>query len=354
MHNITLSSQQILSYLDLSYNPDELFNLARECRRHYSGRDVYLRGLIELTNICEKDCYYCGIRQSNFDLNRYQIEESELFQCIEQADRYKFGSLVIQTGEQQSERFTDLVEGILLYIQKKYPHIAVTLSCGEQSYDIYQRWFKAGATRYLLRIETSNENLFSIIHPNNAQHSFKTRLECLRYLRDIGYQVGSGVMIGIPGQTPELLMHDLLFLKEIDIDMCGMGPYIEHDSTPLYEEVTHEHLIQRANLTLRMIALLRVVMKDINIAATTALETIDSQMRFQAFDIGANVVMPNLTPAYYREDYNLYNGKQSLVGSGQEICSRLNLGLDKYDLTLALDEKGTSKHFFNRHKEALC
>jgi biotin synthase len=199
-----------------------------------------------------------------------------------------------------------------------------------------------------LRIETSDPKLYSEIHPKDDQHSYTKRLECLHMLSELDYQVGTGVMIGIPGQSEKSLADDLFFMQKLNIDMCGMGPYIEHSSTPMYEPLSRTELIRRADLTLRMIALLRILMKDINIAATTALETISSAHRYKAFDIGANVVMPNLTPMTYQEDYLLYDGKQSLVGTSEKICSNLKERLSDYGLTLELDSRGTSIHYLQR------
>ena len=198
--------------------------------------------------------------------------------------------------------------------------LGITLSCGEQSNETYRRWFESGAHRYLLRIESSTPELYAKIHPQNELHSFDKRLKSLQLLKEIGYQVGTGVMIGLPFQTMENLADDLLFLKQIDVDMVGMGPYIEHEDNPLYE---FRHLLktkqERFDLALKMVAALRLLMPDINIAAATALQAIDPAGREKALAIGANVIMPNLTPCDFRKEYQLYEDKPCL-DEDAELC----------------------------------
>ncbi len=285
-----------------------LLKRARETKIRTVGNKVYFRGLIEFSNICSKDCLYCGIRKGNEKVLRYEARDEEILDACRFALENRFGSVVLQSGELSSPAFVKRVDGLLKKIKQLSDNkLGITLSCGEQSLETYKRWFESGAHRYLLRIESSNPDLYYKIHPRNENHSYERRLECLDFLKEAGYQMGTGVMIGLPFQTFDDLADDLLFLKKIDIDMCGMGPYIEHADTPLYEL---RHLLmtkqERFDLALNMIAVLRLLMPDINIAAATALQAIDPAGREKALAVGANIIMPNLTPCEYREEYQLY------------------------------------------------
>lgn len=306
-----------------------LFEQASAIKRHGVGSGVYLRGLIELSNRCRKDCLYCGIRRSNSNIERYELTADELLTAAKYAYDNRYGSLVLQAGEQQSERFTSFVCELLYEIKKlSNGQLGITLSLGEQSQESYRRWFEVGAHRYLLRIESSVPSLYSRIHP--ADHSYQTRLESLHTLREVGYQLGTGVMIGLPGQQIEDLADDLLFLKELDVDMCGMGPYIEHPDAPLgASSYTTE---ERFAMALRMIALLRILMPDINIASTTALHALDPLGREKGIAAGANIIMPNVTPQRFRAGYRLYNNKPLT-------------DIDLAGFNVVLDEWGDSKHF---------
>lgn len=226
--------------------------------------------------------------------------------------------------------------------------IGITLSCGEQSEETYRRWFESGANRYLLRIESSSEELYRKIHPHDARHSFSNRMKALETLKKTGYQTGTGVMIGLPFQTIEHLAHDLLFMKQFDIDMCGMGPYIEHAETPLY--AFRQHLLgltQRLNLSLKMVALLRMLMPDINIAATTALQTIEKNARERAIEVGANILMPNITPKKYRDDYFLYQNKPVSAQSDADALHFLEERLRGIGHEIGYFRQGNSKHYKN-------
>ncbi|MCK5730357.1 MAG: [FeFe] hydrogenase H-cluster radical SAM maturase HydE, partial [Draconibacterium sp.] len=292
----------------------QLLKRSREVKDQSVGNKVYFRGLIEFSNICSKDCLYCGIRNSNTNVVRYEATDNEILEACQFAWENSFASVVLQSGEISSPAFIKRVDNLLKKIkQLSNNELGITLSCGEQSRETYLRWFESGAHRYLLRIESSNPDLYYKIHPKNSNHLFEKRLESLQFLKETGYQVGTGVMIGLPFQTYEDLANDLLFLKKIDIDMCGMGPYIEHENTPLYQ---HRHLLmpkqERFDLALNMIAVLRLLMPDINIAAATALQAIDAAGREKALAVGANIIMPNLTPVNYREEYQLYEDKPCL------------------------------------------
>jgi len=288
-----------------------LFEHSAKIKEAFVGNRVYLRGLIEFSNRCHKNCLYCGIRRDNHFVNRYTLTDEEIVSAACYAAENNYGSLVLQSGELETIGFAKRVEKLLKDIHKATQNkLRITLSCGEQEKDIYRRWFSSGAHRYLLRIESSGKELYEKLHPGDEFHSYKRRLKCLIDLQKIGYQVGTGVMIGLPFQTLENLADDLLFMKKFDIDMIGMGPYLEHEVTPLYA-LRHTLLPkeERFDLTLKMIAILRIIMKDVNIAATTALQAIDPMGREKAMKIGANVIMPNITPGKYRDDYLLYQNK---------------------------------------------
>jgi len=329
-----------------------LLKKSREVKEKTVGNKVYFRGLIEFSNICSKDCYYCGIRKSNDSVIRYDSTDKEILDACQFAWENRFASVVLQSGEISSSVFIKRIDNLLKKIkQLSNNELGITLSCGEQSRETYLRWFESGAHRYLLRIESSNPDLYYKIHPKNSTHLFEKRLESLQFLKETGYQVGTGVMIGLPFQTYEDLANDLLFLKKIDIDMCGMGPYIEHEDTPLYK---HRDLLmskqERFDLALNMIAVLRLLMPDINIAAATALQAIDPAGREKALAVGANIIMPNLTPVNYREEYQLYEDKPCL-DEDKELCRNcLEARIEMSGSEIGYGEWGDSKHFSRRIK----
>lgn len=310
------------------HESQELFAKAVALRNKTIGDGVYLRGLLEYSNICRKNCLYCGIR-SSMDCERYELSDEQVIDAARFAYESNYGSMVLQSGENSSKEFVDKITKLVKEIKRISSNkLGITLSLGEQSYETYRRWFDAGAHRYLLRIETSDKQLYKKLHPNDAVHDFNARLEALYNIRRAGYQVGSGVMIGLPYQTMESMVNDLLFLQELDIDMCGMGPYIVSSGTPLATQLKisdakelHEMSNRdvesgyiysekfRLELTYRMIAALRLLMPDINIAATTALQAIDPMGRVNAIEAGANVIMPNISPNEVRENYFLYDNK---------------------------------------------
>jgi biotin synthase len=304
--------------------------------------------LIEFSNICRKNCYYCGIRRENLSVNqRYELSDEEVLAAVDFAWKNHYGSVVLQSGEQQSARFTKRITRLLHKI-KAYTNneIGITLSCGEQTAATYKQWLDAGAHRYLLRIETSNKELYYKLHPNNDKHSFDTRLAAIKQLRMAGYQVGTGVMIGLPFQTIEDLAGDLLFFKSIDIDMVGMGPYLEHSQTPLYQyhhlSLSHE---ERLVLTLKMIATLRLLMPNINIAATTALQVLHPEGRELAVLAGANIIMPNMTLPKFRSDYLIYEHKPGVDDDADLSKSKLEQNLRCAGITIGYGEWGDSQHF---------
>lgn len=278
-----------------------LFLLAREEQRRYYGHDVYVRGLIEFTNYCRNDCFYCGIRKSNDRAVRYRLGEEEILSCCQNGYRLGFRTFVLQGGE--DAYFTDekLVH-ILRSIKKLYPDCAITLSVGERSYDSFKQLFDAGADRYLLRHETCNASHYSRLHPPSLRAS--TRQQCLWDLKEIGYQVGTGFMTGSPYQTTEHLAEDMLFIKKLNPHMVGIGPFIVHHDTPFADKCSGT-----LELTLFMLGLLRLMLPKVLLPATTALGTIDSKGRELGILAGANVVMPNLSPVNVRKDYSLYDNK---------------------------------------------
>ncbi len=280
-----------------------LFTKSAEVKKKYIGNKVWFRGLIEFSNVCGKDCLYCGIRKGNKNLTRYNLSDDEILAAAKFAFDNNYGSIALQSGEIESPAFTKRVIKLLNNIKElSGGKLGITLSVGEQKPEVYKAWFDAGAHRYLLRVESTNRELYGKIHPDNKKHDFQRRLDCLKSLQDIGYQTGTGVMIGLPFQTLEDLAGDLLFMQKFDIDMCGMGPYIEHADTPMIAYADKLlPLNERFDLTLKMISILRIMMKDINIVAATALQAIDPVGREKAVKIGANILMPNITPGKYRE-----------------------------------------------------
>lgn len=327
-----------------------LFKKSSEIKDRYIGRKVWFRGLIEFSNICSKDCLYCGIRKGNRKLDRYNLSDEEILAAAKFADENNYGSIALQSGELENKAVSDRIEYLIHKIKELSDgRLGITLSVGEQEPEVYKRWFDAGAHRYLLRIEASNEALYRKIHPNDGRHDFMRRLDCLKSLQDIGYMTGTGVMIGLPFQTLDDLAGDLLFMKDFDIDMCGMGPYIEHVDTPLIEHADKLlPLKDRFDLSLKMIAILRIMMNDINIVAATALQAVDPIGREKAVMIGANIIMPNITPGKYRDNYRLYENKPCTDDSEEDCRSCLEARLGLVDHEIVYGDWGDSKHYERR------
>ena len=325
-------------------NLQALYNKAYDVKKQYVGTTVYLRGLIELSNICSKNCYYCGIRSGNKELTRYQISYEEAIAEAKLCLQMHYGSIVIQAGEREDrtwiEFITKLIKGIKELSEGK---LGITLSLGEQKLEVYQQWFEAGAHRYLLRIETSNKELYRSLHPVN--HSFEKRLKCLNLIQECGYQVGTGVMIGLPGQTIDDLANDILFFYDLDVDMLGMGPFIPHHNTPLKHLVDSFNPAEALRKGLNMIAACRIALKDINIASTTALQALHLEGREMGLKAGANVLMPNITDTKYREGYQLYEGKPGLNETALQFQKQLEKRIFALGETIGYDEWGDSKHY---------
>ncbi len=348
-----LGRQDLVKLLSAS-TPEQIEAVRAEAERVLlanCGDGVFLRGLVEASNACACDCLYCGIRKSNRDVNRYTLSLEDILACARQCADYGYGSMVIQSGERADKKFVDLVAEAVARIKaetqtdKQPDGLGITLCIGQQSYETYQRLYDAGAHRYLLRIESTNPKLFAKIHP--ADQTFESRVECLKMLRDIGYQVGTGVMIGLPGQTIEDLADDILFFSTMDIDMIGMGPFIPHPETPLWGEPVAD-VPARVQLALLMIAATRLKLRDVNIASTTALQALDPVGREKGLKFGANVIMPQMSPTDVRADYQLYPGKPCLDENAKECQSCLNMRIEFAGRKIGLYAWGDSQHAVKR------
>lgn len=342
---------------------------AKDCRRlqqaayaattRYVGHKVYLRGLIEAGNICTANCRYCGIRKSARNVPRYTLTQEQIIDCALLAAKNNYGSIAIQAGERRDPKWIDFISQTLekihaLTVSDRLPHgLGITLSLGEQTKATYARWAKASGNpyglRYLLRIESSNPTLFNELHstPGRYEKVLEHRYEALRALRQTGYQVGTGVMIGLPGQTIADLVKDIRTFEKLDVDMIGMGPYI----TSATADMTDRGMMDKTplmQLSLNMIAATRLVLKNINIAAATALETLEHNGRIRGIEHGCNVVMPNITPQLTRSHYQLYDNK-----AGTEVGAASNIHVEKAIVELAkrelgLDELGSAVHWQRR------
>lgn len=299
----------LLALITSTEGEEPLAAAADQVRRNWYGTDVYVRGLIEFTNYCRNDCYYCGIRRSNRSADRYRLTEEQIMDCCRQGWELGFRTFVLQGGE--DPWYTDeKICRIVRTIKRAYPDCAVTLSIGEKSRESYAAYRQAGADRYLLRHETADEAHYSQLHPSSL--SLSNRKRCLFDLKELGYQVGSGFMVGSPGQTPENLVADLRFLQSLRPAMIGIGPYITHQDTPFHDQPSGDF-----HLTLRMVSILRLMFPYALIPATTALGTIHPLGREMGLKAGANVVMPNLSPVSVRKKYELYENK---ICTGEEAA----------------------------------
>jgi biotin synthase len=307
--NEDLPDAELKTIIESNECEQELFEKADGVRRAYYGTDVYIRGLIEFTNYCRNNCYYCGIRRDNQNVERYRLGKDEILSCCKQGYALGFRTFVLQGGEDGA--FSDeLICDIVSEIKKLYPDCAVTLSLGEKSFDSYSAFFNAGANRYLLRHETANAEHYRMLHPDSM--NLENRKKCLWDIKKIGYEVGSGFMTGSPHQTTGCLIEDLRFLQELQPDMIGIGPYISHQNTP-FRDCKNGDL----HLCLRLIAIIRLMFPNALIPATTALATIDIRGRELGLTAGANVVMPNLSPVKFRKQYELYDHK---ICTGEEAA----------------------------------
>ena len=298
-----------------------LASKAREVREAVYGKEVYLRGLIEFTNYCKNDCLYCGIRRSNKNAERYRLTEEQILSCCESGYKLGFRTFVLQGGE--DAYFSDEVLAPLVKeIKKRYPDCALTLSVGEREKDSYQKLFDAGADRYLLRHETADKEHYESLHP--AELSFDHRMKCLWDLKEIGYQVGCGMMIGSPNQTVQHLIKDLRFLQEFKPEMVGIGPFIPHHDTPFADRETGS-----VDITLKLLSIIRIMLPEVLLPATTALGTADGLGREKGILAGANVVMPNLSPTDVRGKYLLYDNKICTGDEAAECIRCMTLRVQK-------------------------
>ncbi len=341
--------KEILS-LEKTTDIEKLFNQAYTVKKEYVGLKVHMRGIIEFSNICDKNCYYCGIRKDNKNVKRFFMTKKEILNATKWIYEKGFGSIVLQSGERTNKEFIKFVDDLIKEIKKlSNDKLGITLSLGEQTKDTYKKWFDLGAHRYLLRIETSNPELYEKLHPSS--HKFAERVKCLEYLREIGYQVGTGVMIGLPYQTIDDLANDVLFFKKMDIDMIGMGPYVTHKDTPLYNVVKIFDKEKQLLLALKMIAATRIVLKDINIASTTAIEALQEGGRKGGLKAGANIIMPIVTPENYRRYYNLYENKPGIDMDEEKTFNEIKNDVKEIGEEICLNKWGDSPHYFKRIKK---
>ena len=327
--NIDLQQLQVLlgdaSMEDLNF----LYANAREAAEEIYGKRVFKRGLIEFTNYCKNDCYYCGIRRCNATAERYRLEKERILDCCKKGYDLGYRSFVLQGGEDgyfTDERICEIVSAI----HKEYPDCAITLSIGEKSKESYQKYFDAGANRYLLRHETANNEHYQMLHPGNL--SLANRKQCLWDLKEIGYQVGCGFMVGSPYQTIETLYEDLQFIKALEPHMVGIGPFIPQAETPFAKETAGT-----LDMTLKLLAIIRLIHPHVLLPATTALGTIHENGRELGILAGANVVMPNLSPADVRDKYKLYDNKACTGDEAVEGDKNLRLRMEQIGYELVCD-----------------
>jgi biotin synthase len=339
----------VLLGADAPKDMETLCSAAHAVKFREVGPVVYLRGLFELSNLCTKDCLYCGIRRSNGKVQRYTMPIDEVVAGARWAFEQGYGSVVLQAGERSDPKFVDMITELVTKIRAlSNNQLAITLSLGEQSEETYRTWFAAGAERYLLRIETSDPDLYVRLHP--ADHSWERRRDCLRLLHSLGYQLGSGVMIGLPDQTLEHLARDILFFEQEKVVMIGMGPFIPHADTPLHNAlgsfVMKKH--KQLDLGLRMVAVTRLYLPDVNIASTTALQALAPNGRESGLLAGANVIMPNLTGVQYRSSYQLYDGKPCQDESPEHCHGCLSSRVTTVGERIGYGERGDSRRFLKR------
>ncbi|MCL2484822.1 MAG: [FeFe] hydrogenase H-cluster radical SAM maturase HydE [Endomicrobia bacterium] len=327
-----LDKNEILELL-AAEDSHSLFAAADAVRKKYVGDEIHLRGLIEFSNYCKRNCLYCGLRKDNDKLVRYRIEPEDIIGLASKAKDYGYKTIVLQSGEDPyytTDKIIEIISGI------KKLGLALTLSIGEKTYEEYKAYRQAGADRYLLRIETTDEALYKKLNPGM---NLENRIKCLQNLKELGYEVGSGIMLGLPGQTLESIADDILFLKSISVDMAGIGPFIYNPNTPIFgtlspngeelnESVCHSESSEEStvlsgkenyfDLSLKVMSILRLIMPDINIPATTAMETLNTDGRITALQSGANVVMPNVTEIDNKKFYEIYPGKVFVSESSEE------------------------------------
>lgn len=330
----------------------KLFQSARQEKEKVFGKRIWLRGLIEFSNICRNNCDYCGIRRDNKNLERFKMSEKEILGCLKFISKANYGSVVYQSGELISDSFKDYLLKIVKLTRKKYPRLGITLSCGEQNFDFLKQLRRAGAIRYLLRIETSNPKLYANLHP--AGMSWQKRFECLKNLQKLDYQVGTGVMVGLPRQTTEDLISDLKFFVDNKFDMFGIGPYVIHEDTPLGRDLKiqkwwQENKEKNFSAFLNFLAILRILRPNANIAAATACDAFDPLGRIKVLQIAGNVIMPSVTPKDYRDKYSLYQNKPNVDEGADKSCECVLDKIKKAGLKPILGEQGNSPFYYQKN-----
>lgn len=308
--NCSLSKDEIIKLL--ISNNNSLFETADEIRKKTKGNNIHLRALIEFTNFCRCNCFYCGLRYDNHNIKRYRLTEDEILLSVNNAIKSNYKTIVLQGGEDMfwsKEKICNLIKKI-----KKYD-VALTLSIGERPKDEYKAFKDAGADRFLLRIETTDKTLYRKLHPNM---SFENRLRCLKDLKELCFETGTGCLVGLPNQTIASLADDILFFKELNADMVGIGPFIPHPNTPLSNEKKDNF-----DLALRVMAITRLLLPDINIPATTAMETLRENGQIIALQSGANVIMPNFTTSEHKKEYEIYPNKKSANNCINDITEQI-------------------------------
>ena len=329
----TATKEELTMLLTSSDFDEEIFKAADRVREKYLGNEVHLRGLVEFSNVCKCQCKYCGLRAQNDKLERYTLNPDEVIDLVKKAVSYGYKTIVMQSGENCVYKHSEMVD--LIRKVKEYD-VALTLSIGEKTYQEYKDYKEAGADRFLLRIETTDEELYKKMHPGM---SLENRFKCLENIKELGLEVGTGCLVGLPGQTMESLANDILFFKELGADMVGIGPFIPNPNTPLADEKVGDF-----NLALKVMALTRLLLPDINIPATTAMETLDPKGRIIALQSGANVVMPNVTEGDYRRKYEIYPGKICINDTPAHCRGCISGKIASIGRTVATS-KGNSKHF---------
>lgn len=332
-----LSAEEFRKLIDNRTPTDAqyLFSKARMLQQQYYGKEVYIRGLIEFTNYCKNNCYYCGIRAGNTKAHRYRLDKEAILDCCARGYELGFRTFVLQGGEDPHFSDAKMID-LISSIHNNHPDCAITLSIGEKDYDTYKAFYEAGANRYLLRHETFDETHYGRLHPPTLTAS--NRQECLWNLKNIGYQVGTGFMVGSPYQTTDNLVQDLLFIKELNPQMIGIGPFISHRDTPFADQTSGT-----LDLTLFLIGILRLMIPQVLLPATTALGTIDPEGRELGVLAGANVIMPNLSPADVRKDYLLYDNKLCTGDETAELLEELKIRMKKINYNI-VSHRGDSKN----------
>lgn len=328
-HNELLNKQRLKEILTTNEYDEALLLQARETALNVFGNKIYVRGLIEFTNHCKNGCYYCGINRENTNVERYRLTNEEILQCCRTGDKLGFKTFVLQGGEDGYYSNARVVE-IIRAIKKEFPNHAITLSIGERSYEAYKSFYDAGADRYLLRHETCTLEHYNKLHPDDM--SLFNRLNCLKNLKKIGFQTGCGIMVGSPFQTIDNIVDDILYMYDFAPEMIGIGPFIPHKDT-IFKDMPAGSV----NMTLKILAIMRILLPNVLLPATTALGSLDKKGREKGIKAGANVLMPNLSPLKDRKKYSLYNNKISTGEEAAESIEKLKKSISKIGYEIVSD-----------------